>query len=71
MWPNPDVCRAWPFFRGNLVDADSWGMALDYCPGINPEAGHAAFVREGLRYLRENGLEGDDAPDGAGALRLP
>ncbi|MGE4298648.1 MAG: YkgJ family cysteine cluster protein [Desulfovibrionaceae bacterium] len=67
----PDVCRAWPFFRGNLVDEDSWAMAQEYCPGINPEAGHAAFVREGVAYIKENGLEGDDAPDSARALRLP
>lgn len=52
----PDVCRAWPFFRGNLVDAASWEMVQDYCPGVNPKAGHAEFVRQGREYLRANGL---------------
>lgn len=48
----PDVCRAWPFFQGNLMDELSWQMAQTACPGINPEAGHAAFVSEGVEYLR-------------------
>lgn len=52
----PDVCRAWPFFRGNLLDATSWEMASDYCPGIVLAAGHKAFAAEGLQWLRANGL---------------
>jgi len=52
----PDICRAWPYFRGNLVDETSWMMIQEYCPGINVEAGHAEFVRQGRRYLREQGL---------------
>ena len=52
----PDICRAWPFFRGNLVDETSWEMIQDYCPGVNPEAGHAEFVREGRAYLRKEDL---------------
>ncbi|WP_285905777.1 YkgJ family cysteine cluster protein [Pseudodesulfovibrio pelocollis] len=52
----PDICRAWPYFRGNLVDETSWEMVQEYCPGINPEAGHAEFVRQGRRYLRDEGL---------------
>lgn len=52
----PDVCRAWPFFRGNLVDESSWRMIQDYCPGVNPEVGFAEFVRQGLDYLRGEGL---------------
>ncbi|MFP4168310.1 MAG: YkgJ family cysteine cluster protein [Desulfonatronovibrionaceae bacterium] len=52
----PDVCRAWPFFRGNLLDELSFDLAKDYCPGINPRAGHADFVRQGISYLIEHGL---------------
>ncbi len=52
----PDVCRAWPFFRGNLIDETSWEMASGYCPGIVLAAGHKAFAAEGLAWLRGNGL---------------
>ncbi len=64
----PDICRAWPFFRGNLVDEASWEMVQDYCPGINPEAGHAEFVRQGREYLAENGLLGHDPHSDPNAL---
>jgi Fe-S-cluster containining protein len=69
----PDICRAWPFFRGNLIDAISWEMAQDFCPGIAPDVPHAEFARQGLAYLREHGIcrasgtcareSGPDAPD--------
>jgi hypothetical protein len=52
----PDVCRAWPYFRGNLVDEISWKMVQDYCPGINPKADHAEFVKQGREYLRNEDL---------------
>jgi uncharacterized protein len=52
----PDVCRAWPFFRGNLLDESSWALAQDACQGIVSEVGHAAFVRQGLEYLKTHGL---------------
>lgn len=65
----PDVCRAWPFFKGNLVDELSWGMAQDYCPGINKEAGHAEFVRQGREYLGREGLTRGDGRDEPEALR--
>ncbi|WP_243546060.1 YkgJ family cysteine cluster protein [Pseudodesulfovibrio tunisiensis] len=52
----PDVCRAWPFFRGNLVDKTSWEMIQDYCPGVNPDASHEEFVRQGREYLHEEDL---------------
>lgn len=61
----PDVCRAWPFFRGNLEDPVSLELAASDCPGIRLEAGFAEFRRQGLDYLRENGLIAD--PDDAGA----
>lgn len=64
----PDVCRAWPFFRGNLIDKDSWEMIQEYCPGVNPEAGHAEFARQGRAYLLEHGLARDKNPDNPNAL---
>lgn len=66
----PDVCRAWPFFRGNLVDQTSWELAQDYCPGIVAASGHQAFVRQGLSYLLDNGLAKNGAEDEANALRI-
>lgn len=66
----PNVCRAWPFFRGNLIDPVSWEMAQDYCPGINAQLGHAEFARQGLAYLTEQGLLEVDPDTGAWALCL-
>ena len=56
----PAVCRAWPFFRGNLVDAVSFDMARVDCPGIRREASHEAFAREGFRYLNDYHLRARD-----------
>ncbi len=64
----PDICRAWPFFRGNMVDAESYFMAKEYCPGLLPKASHADFVAEGLQYLDDNGLGACDAKTEAHAL---
>ncbi|MBI9110575.1 YkgJ family cysteine cluster protein [Maridesulfovibrio ferrireducens] len=64
----PDVCRAWPFFRGNLVDKLSWEMVQDYCPGINNEAGHEQFVIQGKEYIRAEGLRQHDPEVGPNAL---
>ncbi|MEG2140774.1 MAG: YkgJ family cysteine cluster protein [Bilophila sp.] len=66
----PDVCRAWPFFRGNMVDAESLYLAKDYCPGIRADATHAEFVAEGRAYLAEYGLEAAD-PRCEGHALLP
>ncbi|MFW6236578.1 MAG: YkgJ family cysteine cluster protein [Desulfovibrionales bacterium] len=66
----PDVCRAWPFFRGNLLDESSWEMAQDYCPGIRAAAGHDLFVRHGLEYLQKHGLVHEEE-NGPNALRPP
>lgn len=52
----PDICRAWPFFRGNLVDAVSFSMAAEGCAGLRGIVSHADFVRAGARYLLENGI---------------
>ena len=56
----PSVCRAWPFFRGNLVDGLSFAMAREDCPGISRTASHAAFALEGIRYLKEYKLKACD-----------
>lgn len=61
----PDVCRAWPFFRGNLLDEASWEMAATSCPGIDKRAGHDEFARQGKAYLQRENLareQGDDPP---------
>jgi hypothetical protein len=65
----PDVCRAWPFFRGNLLDPISWELAQDYCPGISRDVSHAEFVRQGLIYLNDHGLTHDQDLD-ANALKV-
>jgi hypothetical protein len=66
----PDICRAWPFFKGNLIDAASFELSRDYCPGIAPGASHAAFARQGAAYLRGNGLVKSGEPGAAEALKL-
>lgn len=63
----PDICRAWPYFRGNLIDEMSWEMIQEYCPGVNPEAGHEEFVKQGKQYLRNEDLLRYD-PDSPNAL---
>lgn len=67
----PDVCRAWPFFRGNILDPVSWRLAQDSCPGIDPSGGHARFAAAGRAYLAEQGLLKSGQPDEAAALVLP
>jgi uncharacterized protein len=67
----PDVCRAWPFFRGNLLDESSWSMIQDDCPGVNPAAGHAEFARQGRAYLAEHGLAKAPGCGAPCALVLP
>jgi Fe-S-cluster containining protein len=56
----PDVCRAWPYFRGNLVDEISFNMARKDCPGISRTASHSDFAWTGYRYLCEHGLVAAD-----------
>jgi len=67
----PDVCRAWPYFRGNMVDQTSWEMIQTDCPGVNNAVGHEAFVQQGLDYLHEQGLIHDPGPETPHALVLP
>lgn len=67
----PDVCRAWPFFRGNLLDEASWAMIQDDCPGVDPAAGHARFTAQGREYMRGNGLFRPRGPQTPEALVSP
>ncbi|MDR3641332.1 MAG: YkgJ family cysteine cluster protein [Humidesulfovibrio sp.] len=66
----PDICRAWPYFRGNLVDAASWEMIQTDCPGVSNAAGHEAFVQEGVDYLYDNDLVHDPGQETPHALVL-
>ena len=66
----PDICRAWPFFKGNLTDPFSLQMACEDCPGIT-DVSFEEFRRQGLKYLREHGLLADaDDNDAANALKI-
>lgn len=57
----PDVCRAWPFFRGNLIDPVSLELAKDYCPGIPKDMTFDDFVSEGVAYLHDTDLLHSDS----------
>jgi len=65
----PRTCRAWPFFRGNLMDESSFEMAREYCPGIDPDTDFEEFVRLGVKYLQEHGLGQELEDDAGNALR--
>ncbi len=52
----PDICRAWPYFRGNMVDSTSFEMAKSDCNGLIKKSLHANFQKEGLAYLKEHNL---------------
>ncbi len=52
----PDICRAWPFFRGNLVDAQSLSLAKEYCAGIRKDVRPDEFRSAGQKYLSDNHL---------------
>lgn len=66
----PDICRAWPYFRGNLVDSESLELAKDFCPGIPSDQSHRDFVSEGLAYMVREDLVGSRGKDEAGALQV-
>ena len=51
-----DECRAWPFFRSNIMDANSFEMARAYCPGVEKGRSHGDFAREGRACLTKHGL---------------
>ena len=66
----PDVCRAWPYFRGNLLDEGSLELSKQFCPGIPASLSHADFVRQGLACLEREGLVGSAGADEANALQV-
>lgn len=59
----PDVCRAWPFFRGNLLDEDSRAMAAEDCTGIDMSASFGEFQAAGLAYVASLKVEEKDCPN--------
>ena len=60
----PDICRAWPFFRGNLVDPVSLAMAEKGCPGITEGVAFREFAGVGARYLLDNGIFSEAGEEG-------
>lgn len=64
----PNVCRAWPYFRGNLIDEVSFGMAKVDCQGINQDISHTEFAHEGFSYLKEYELLASDKQQDSHAL---
>lgn len=66
----PSICKAWPFFRGNIEDPESLALAKDFCPGINPDISHEDFAREGMTYLEQERLLASDTSTEANALIL-
>ena len=66
----PSICKAWPFFRGNIEDPESLALAKDFCPGINPDISHEDFAREGMAYLENERLLASDTRTEANALIL-
>ena len=66
----PDICRAWPYFRGNLLDEGSLELSKQFCPGIPALLSHADFVRQGLARLEREGVIGSAGKDEANALQV-
>jgi Fe-S-cluster containining protein len=64
----PAVCKAWPFFRGNLMDPVSLSMAKDFCPGIDRDVPHDVFARAGRDVLAREGLAARDPATEANTL---
>ncbi|MBQ7585929.1 MAG: YkgJ family cysteine cluster protein, partial [Desulfovibrionaceae bacterium] len=57
----PSVCKAWPFFRGNLVDPISLALAKEFCPGIKRDVSFQDFSRIGAEYLQGEKLIAQNA----------
>ncbi|MGD2124441.1 MAG: YkgJ family cysteine cluster protein [Desulfobacteraceae bacterium] len=45
----PRLCALWPFYPALLKDKETWEMAKEACPGINPDCSFEEFVRQGRR----------------------
>lgn len=64
----PAVCKAWPFFKGNIEDPISLDMAKTFCPGIKSDISHKDFSKYGLSYLKKNKLIAKDKEKEANTL---
>ncbi len=64
----PNVCKAWPYFRGNLLDSYSLELAKASCAGIDPSISLENFRAQGIAYLQEHNLLASSAQAEAGAL---
>lgn len=42
----PSVCKRWPFFKSIVSDEQEWRIAMNACPGINPDCSFEEFVRQ-------------------------
>jgi hypothetical protein len=43
----PARCALWPYFPAIVNDRDNWLLAMNACPGINPDCAFEEFVRQG------------------------
>ncbi|MBN1847904.1 MAG: YkgJ family cysteine cluster protein [Deltaproteobacteria bacterium] len=50
----PAICSQWPYYPANLTDKDTWEMAKQACPGINPESSFKEFREEGGQNLKSS-----------------
>jgi len=41
----PGRCELWPYFPANVADKESWELAKEACPGINPDCTFEEFVQ--------------------------
>ncbi len=66
----PDICRAWPYFRGNMLDSVSLEMAKSDCKGLLTKSRRENFKNEGIAYLLEHQLlKNVDDTSAANALK--
>jgi uncharacterized protein len=42
----PGRCSLWPYYPALVRDRENWELAMDACPGINPDASFEDFVKE-------------------------
>ena len=42
----PRRCELWPFYEVLLSDEEAWRIAMDACPGLNPQASYEEFIRQ-------------------------
>jgi Fe-S-cluster containining protein len=53
----PEMCRAWPFIRGVLVDPANWYAMADSCPGMRRDVSEAEILSAVRRVRAAMGLE--------------